>query len=185
MKPVWIALAVLLAAGPALAQDPPTAVDRQALLDRLAVAAREEPESLVKRNSARRSRTLDRVLAANPGQAAKVIPIVDAMQLCVATAITAQTSLDAVEVASGMTDEELQALVDYQEEYAAQRTGPPMTPADKDVLAVLASEAPLKKLDDGLSAIRARGVNPAMRNQMDACYATMGAALDRDGLKRP
>ncbi len=185
MKPVWIALAALLVAGPALAQDPPAGTDRPALLERLAKASYEEPEALVKRNSARGSQTLHQLLALNPGKEAKVGPIVWTRQLCVAEAIVNQTPLDALEVAGGMTDAELLALVLYQEELVAQRTGPPLTPADKDVLAVLAAEAPLKKLNEGLAEIRKRGLNPAVQTKIAACHAAMTTALDREGLKAP
>lgn len=181
MKALWIAIA-LLAATPALAQAPPTGKDRQALLQRWGRAATEDAEQLAERNRPRRPELLNAVKAANPGQEAKVIPIVRTAELCIAEGSAYQTRLDALDVAAGMTDAELLALTEYYEAVRAQQAG---APTDREALEVLAAKAPLKKLDEGLTAIRKRGLSEHSKTHARGCLATMNNTLEREGLNPP
>ncbi|NBB15172.1 hypothetical protein GVN21_07365 [Caulobacter sp. SLTY] len=181
MKAVWFAVA-LLAATPALAQAPPTDKDRQALLQRWGRAATEDAERLAERNRPRRPELLNAVKAANPGQEAKVVPIVRTAELCVAEGSVYQTRLDALEVAAGMTDPEILALTEFYEAVRAQDAG---APTDKEALAVLAAKAPLDKLGEGLTAIRKRGLSEHAKTHARGCLETMNNALEREGLNQP
>jgi hypothetical protein len=185
MKSAWLAAAMLLLSPSTLAWAAEPVPARAALLERWSELVQEDPVDLAKQGRVRKPELFNALAEVNPGQEKQVDTIVGAFEICIAEASFEQSRRRLLEVAASMTDAELLALVRYEEEIRAQEINPRRKSTHADTLARLASEAPLQKLNDGLSRIGEGGVSDATMRKTEDCVATLKAAFAREGLRFP